>query len=141
MKGYKGFEPGLERLAAYEDTGLTPEEVTAVKLNLMGKSVAEITEFEGISIARLKELAEADKDGRVVVLPCKVGDTVYFAGWFGTNPHIVKRVIEPYFYTDDARGQNSTADFSLRDFGKAVFLTREEAEQVLEKEKKQWLNT
>lgn len=26
---------------------------------------------------RMKELAEADKDGRVVVLPCKVGDTVW----------------------------------------------------------------
>ena len=42
------------RLKANEDTGLEPEEV-----------------------ARLRELAEADKDGRCVVLPCKIGDTVY----------------------------------------------------------------
>lgn len=95
----------VRRLAAYEDTGLTPE--------------------------RCAELAEADKEGRLVMLPCKVGDTVYFAAWFGTHPHIVKRVIEPYFYTDDTRGQGSSADFSLRDFGKTVFLTREEAEQAL----------
>lgn len=95
-----------ERLKAYEDTGLTPE--------------------------RCAELAQADKDGQLVVLPCKVGDTVYFAAWFGTYPHIVKRVVEPYFYTDDARGHGSSADFSLRDFGKTVFLTREEAEKALE---------
>ena len=57
-----------ECLTAYEDTGLTPEEVTAVKVALMGKTLAEITEFEGVPIARLRELAEADKDGRVLIL-------------------------------------------------------------------------
>ena len=31
----------------------------------------------GVTLDRLRELAEADKDGRCVVLPCKVGDTVY----------------------------------------------------------------
>ena len=59
----------IKRLAAYEDTGLTPEEVTAVKLALMGKTLAEITEFEGVPLDRLRELAEADKAGRCVVLP------------------------------------------------------------------------
>ena len=51
-----------ERLKAYEDTGLEPEEVNAVKLALMGKSVAEVKEFEGIPIDRLRELAQADKE-------------------------------------------------------------------------------
>lgn len=31
-------------------------------------------------IDRLRELAEADKAGRLVVLPCKVGDTVWITG-------------------------------------------------------------
>lgn len=35
-------------------------------------------EQEGV--ARLRELAEADKDGRLVVLPCKVGDTLWVTG-------------------------------------------------------------
>jgi hypothetical protein len=65
------FDKIVERLAAYEDTGLTPEEVTAAKVALMGKTLAEITEFEGVPLARLRELAEADKGGRCVVLPCK----------------------------------------------------------------------
>lgn len=65
------FDKIVERLAAYEDTGLTPEEVTAAKVALMGKTLAEITEFEGVPLAHLRELAEADKGGRCVVLPCK----------------------------------------------------------------------
>ena len=56
-----------ERLKAYEDTGLTPESVDALKLSIMGKAISEITEFNGVPIARLKELAKADKDGRLVV--------------------------------------------------------------------------
>lgn len=62
------------RLAAYEDTGLTPESVEALKLSMMGKAISEVTEFNGLPIDRLRELAEADKDCRLVVLPCKVGD-------------------------------------------------------------------
>ena len=55
------------RLADYEDTGLTPESVEALKLSMMGKAISEITGFEGLPIDRLKELALADKEGRVVV--------------------------------------------------------------------------
>lgn len=34
-------------------------------------------EFEDIPVERLQELAKAEKDGRLVGLPCKVGDSVY----------------------------------------------------------------
>lgn len=63
----------LLRLAAYEDTGLEPESVEALKLSMMGKAISEITEFDGLPIDRLRELAEADKAGRVAILPCEVG--------------------------------------------------------------------
>ena len=43
------------------------------------KAYEDIAELCG-GIDRLRELAEADKDGRVVVLPCKVGDTVWIVG-------------------------------------------------------------
>lgn len=62
--------PAIDRLAAYEDTGLEPEEVTAIKHALMGREIAKITEFDGIPIQRLQELAQAENDGRLVVLPC-----------------------------------------------------------------------
>lgn len=64
----------IDRLAAYEDTGMMPEEVNAVIHALMGKTLSEIVEFDGVPIARLQELAQADKEGRVVVLPCKPGE-------------------------------------------------------------------
>lgn len=61
-----------DRLAAYEDTGLTPEELkTALTKPLFLRVAAQAL---GVDIGRLRELAEADKDGRVVVLPCKVGE-------------------------------------------------------------------
>lgn len=46
-----------------------PESVEAIKLSMMGKAISEITEFDGLPIDRLRELAEADKDGRLVVVP------------------------------------------------------------------------
>lgn len=64
----------LNRLAAYEDTGLEPEEAEACKVALMGKSLAEIKEIEGISVERMKDLAKAKAEGRLLVLPC--GDDV-----------------------------------------------------------------
>lgn len=62
------------RLAAYEDTGLTPAEVTELV-----KDWSDLRTIVGEcgGIDHLKELAEANKDGRLVVLPCKVGDVMY----------------------------------------------------------------
>ena len=64
------------RLKDYEDTELTPESVEALKLSIMGKAISEINEFNGLPIDRLRELAEADKEGRVAVLPCAVGGSM-----------------------------------------------------------------
>ena len=61
------FDKLIERLAAYEDTGLTPEEIKDpftedAMINLAAQAL-------GVDIGRLREFAEADKDGRVVVMP------------------------------------------------------------------------
>lgn len=130
----------VDRLAAYEDTGLSPESVEALKLSMMGKAISEIKEFNGLPIDRLRELAEADKEGRVVVLPCKVGGTVWIAGsvrgvygakvrtFFVGNPSAVRG-------TDGDGGiqmiRTTECDVPIKDFGKTVFLTREEAEAAL----------
>ncbi len=63
-----------ERLAACEDTGLEPETVETVKLALAAKHLVDLETLNNTPISRLVELAEADKDGRVVVLPCKAGE-------------------------------------------------------------------
>lgn len=126
-----------EQLKRYEDTKRTPEQIEALEAAIMGKAVAQITEFEGLPIERLRELAVADQDGRVVVLPCKVGHRVF--ALLDTDKHIseceVKRIgmgneigfigLEPI----GARGREYGV--SLNGFGKTVFLAREEAEKAL----------
>ena len=128
----KWEEAAWSRLAAYEDTGLEPESVEALKLSMMGKAISEITEFDGLPIDRLRELAEADKDGRVVVLPCRQGDEL----WTYCN-HPVKRVYS--FTVSDVSTLNGRTVLNTlglgtirpEDIGKTVFLTREEAEKAL----------
>lgn len=116
------IDTALMRLSEYEDTGMTPEEVNdaVVAAKLMEKS--KLVSAFGVAAERLFELAEADKDGRVVVLPCRVGDTVYRLQYVEQTPgRFVVGVVEIEF-----------ALIWLEEFGNTVFLTREEAEEALE---------
>lgn len=70
-------------------------------------------------ISRLVELAEADKDGRVVVLPCKVYET--------DGVRVYEHAVRGIIYRT-AGGP----DFDESTIGKSVFLTREEAERAME---------
>lgn len=65
----------LERLADYEDTERGPAEIQALSrlFDYILKGSKSLKEQLAMHI-RLRELAEADKDRRVVVLPCKVGE-------------------------------------------------------------------
>lgn len=70
------FDRLVERLAAYEDTGLTPEQCAEyAKADREGRYIV-LRDAEPEGVKRLRELAEADKDGRVAVLPCKVGGSM-----------------------------------------------------------------
>ena len=64
----------VDRLAAYEDTGLTPELCAEFARAYAEGRYIVMRDAEQAGVARIRELAEADKDGRVVVLPCKVGE-------------------------------------------------------------------
>lgn len=105
-----------ERLKQYEDSGLSPSACEEAK-----KIEGGLSEHD-YSIARMVELMQADKDGLVVVLPCKVGDTVYRLQYVEESPgrFIVDAVPIKF------------ALIWLNEFGKTVFLTREEAENALE---------
>lgn len=85
-----------------------------------------------ISTDRLRELAEADKDGRIVVLPCKVGDKLYrvFAGEIFEH-----RVGSMKYFAIQGQWDIETYPFCPcveSSIGKTIFLTREEAEKALE---------
>lgn len=112
-----GVREMMDRLAAYEDTGLTPQ--ACAEAREAGKVLSSCD----ISFGRLAELLTADRDGRLVVLPCKVGDTVYRI----FNPPSREPVISAHTLM--------SVDYIVRwidKFGKTVFLTREEAEKALE---------
>ncbi len=80
MMGKRGGfkQGGVERLAAYEDTGLTPEEVLPKdKADEIALKLMRLADLESLcSYTRLRELAEADRAGRLVVLPFSDADDV-----------------------------------------------------------------
>lgn len=141
MKKRNGFKQGgVERLAAYEDTGLTPERCAEfARADAEGRYIV-MRDAEQAGVARLRELAEADKDGRLVVLPCEVGGTLWVTG--RDNVPREMELEDPDIRavcTDEDNLCMSTCNrkpdgfcaYRLRndgaDIGKTVFLTREEA--------------
>lgn len=123
-----------DRLAAYEDTGLKPEEVLPKdKADEIALKLMRLADLESLcSYDRLRKLAEADKDERVVVLPCKIGDKLYraFAGEIFEH-----RVGSMKYFAIQGRWDIETYPFCPcveSSIGKTIFLTREEAEKALE---------
>ena len=102
-------QKACEKLAAYEETGLEPE-----------------------------ELAQAKKEGRLVVLPCDVGDKLYDVTLGEVREKIVislsmllsKSVNHLVIHAENFR--NAVTSYELQDIGKTVFLTREAAEAALD---------
>nr|DAI39410.1 MAG TPA: hypothetical protein [Caudoviricetes sp.] len=135
-----------DRIAAYEDSGCVPEGVLPKdKVDEIALKLMRLADLESIcSYTRLSELAEADKDGRLVVPPCKAGDVL----WVTKNPwtgELLKKPLDSYvngmkmyshgLYVNllfDTRKINGTRDYEINHIGKTVFLTREEAEKALE---------
>ena len=123
------YRRNREDLRAYKDTGLEP----AMCANY--KTFEDEAISKGVTFKRIIALMEADRDGRLVVLPCKVGDVVYgfhegktilpmVAKWIETNTDgwciaVQYTPMAPRFYR-------------FSDFGKTVFLTREEAKKALQ---------
>lgn len=126
-----GVREMMDRLAAYEDTGLTPELV---------RETAELAIWvHDNGIEKIKEWIKADKDGRLVVLPVKPVFTP-----------ILLYIIEDGDIYEDALyeavvGMSGNGEmnvvyttlsdriiFEQADIGKTVFFTREEAKKALE---------
>lgn len=120
-----------EKLKAYEDLGLDPEEYKrALSADIMARVAAGSL---GVPAERLRELAEADKAGRVVVLPCKAGDELWT--FYNYPDEQVCSFTVTDISTLNGRTMLNTSRCGVidaRDVGKTVFLTREEAVEALE---------
>lgn len=144
-------QTAVDRLASIEDIlgddyDLDRLEVMMTQCMSMREEVSERFRITGsIPVERLRELVEADKAGRCVVLPVKPGDTV----WYLTgNPSMTNRLCFDHvdsarvvgFYFDE-RGMQVRLDYfhgshgTYGFYGKTVFSTREAAEAALAKEK------
>lgn len=133
-----------DRLAAYEDTRLEPEEVLpkdkADEIALKLMRLADLENF--CSYTRLRELAEADKDGRLVVLPVRpvltqsIGSMLYII----EDGEIVEDSLCEALVGMGSNGEinilyttlSDQISFEQADIGKTVFMTREEAKRALE---------
>ena len=126
----------VDRLAAYEETRLEPEDMKKAfnedaTLKLAGQAL-------GMSPDRLRELAQAEKTWRLVVLPCDVGDKLYDVTLGEVREKIVislsmllsKSVNHLVIHAENFR--NAVTSYELQDIGKTFFLTREAAEAALE---------
>ena len=117
------------RLMQYEDTGLEPAMCANYK-TFEDKAISK-----GVPFKRIVALMEADKAGRLVVMPCKVGDTVYFRTYdcngtvdLGIQPHKVTAIVGHAI----VRGRYTDVGLLPGQYGVSWFLTREEAEKALE---------
>lgn len=125
-------QQAIERLAEYEDTGLEPEKIVFLK-NVVDDAFSDKPEF----IEHIRELLRAEQDGRVMVLPCRVGDRIYrvvddctFPGDCGT-----KRMCNGCEYRNLSIEETTFCLYLLDDDGKlrrGYYCTYEEAEKALE---------
>ena len=114
-------------LRQYLGTLMTPEQVANAKTIIESAFAEDTSKAE-----RIRKLLAADKDGRVVVLPCRQGDEL----WTYCN-HPVKRVYS--FTVSDVSTLNGRTVLNTlglgtirpEDIGKTVFRTSEEAEKAL----------
>lgn len=90
-----------------------------------------------IPLDRLETICSAEKEGKCVVMPCKVGDTVYYPYAGRVIPKRITQyreilrkseAIDRWYCLEFSNDETFDAD----DIGKTVFLTRAEAEKALE---------
>lgn len=114
----------VDRLAAYEETGLEPEQIRTV----LDDAAREFAEYDAMAPKeRLRELAQADREGRCVVLPAKPDQTIY--QWrIGDDCPSVSRLDGVQINADgEITYPIWNGYLTPGDFGETVFLTREEA--------------
>ena len=91
-----------------------------------------ITQCLGRPLDEIIELVQAKDDGRIVVPPCKVGDTIYYiSGFNGVEKICGKKVKRIWF---DNEGLGFTVSGMYMDFNileNETYITREEAEKAL----------
>lgn len=126
----------VDRLAAYKDTRLEPEEIiSAMDMAKIACALHELNAYKELGpIDRLRTLKQADDEGRCMVLPAKPDQTIY--QWRkGDDCPSVSRLDGVQINADGEITYPIWNGYLIpEDFGKTVFLTRGEAEAALRRE-------
>lgn len=89
--------------------------------------------YVGKAVDKLADYEELEEQGLLLRLPCKVGETVWYIG--DDDSIYPVKIIEISILNSDMSYNGyfmkCTYEFDINDFGKTVFLTKEEAEQKL----------
>ncbi len=132
-----------DRLAAYEDSDCEPEEVLPKdKADEIAMKLMRLADLESLcSYTRLRELAEADKDERVVALPVKPVLTPILSSmlYIIEDGDIYEDALYEAVVGMSENGKmnvvyTTLSDqiiFEQADIGKTVFLTHEAAKEAL----------
>ena len=126
----------FSKLAAYEDTGLEPEQIDELNKMLLNDQIRH-----GRALDKLLEYQKLEKQGLLIKLPCKVGDRVYTIFCNEVYEKTIDRIIINRFTTPqiwvETKLEFATSKLERWDMaiGKTIFLTREEAEKALEERK------
>lgn len=114
-----GMRRIVERLAAYENTGLAPEEI------------ADFQENYRIILSLFADYKAAEVQGRLAILPCKVGDIVYD---IQDGTPYATRVLSFSYFGDHWACRTVSSYPDLEEFGKRIFLTCDAAEAALKEQ-------
>lgn len=147
------LEAQAAQLAAYEKTGLEPEEImTGLELANFYAAMLKLKQYEAIgTVEHLTELCKAESDGRLMVLPCKVGQIVkvdartWGESWnykttengrflVGEIVSIIKtktQLLMKVRVEHNIGWKRPMKRYPLSAIGKTVFLSRAEAEAAL----------
>lgn len=85
-------------------------------------------------LSRLAAYEDAEEQGSLVILPCKVGDTVWSRDvepWTVVSVEWFSRKVTQLHCKSPVTGRGMTFSVGKRSIGKTVFLTREEAEAAI----------
>ena len=117
-----------ERLKAYEDAGLSPQACAEAR------EIEETLSGCDYSISRMVELMKADKEGRLVVLPCRKGDELWTYGNFQQGREVYRFTVSDVSTLNGRTVLNTLGLGTIRpeDISKTVFRTREEAERAIQ---------
>ena len=121
----------IQRLAEYEDTGLKPKEINEKMNEAYDLGAQSVLRYKGLTWSEAEELLryrDAEEQGLLVWLPCKEGTWVYKVCMISVRDDDYAMTWHQEMGIREVRFQASMRD----QFGKTVFLTREEAEKALE---------